>query len=59
LSSVAQILPGHSIKYYLNELPYCVGLQLQSVGLAKNGTKFTTITTDETIVENIDNFFGL
>jgi len=51
LASVSQIIPGKSIDYYLGELPYCQGLQLQTLELAKNGVNFDTKTK-----ENSNNF---
>jgi hypothetical protein len=47
LASVSQIISGRSIDYYLGELPYCQGLQLQALDLAKNGVNFDTSTNEK------------
>tara|TARA_R100000808_G_scaffold260_2_gene1557 strand:+ start:4199 stop:4375 length:177 start_codon:yes stop_codon:yes gene_type:complete len=47
LASISQILPGRSVDYYLGELPYCQGLQLQAIELAKNGIDFDTPTNEK------------
>jgi len=46
LASISQILPGKSIDYYLGELPYSQGLQLQALDLSKNGVNFDTKTKE-------------
>ncbi len=40
LASVARVIPGHSIDFYLGELPYAQGLQLQTIDAARQGVKF-------------------
>lgn len=44
MASLARVLPGHSIDYYLGVIPYAQGLQLQSIDLARQGVKFEGIT---------------
>tara|TARA_R100001530_G_scaffold102134_1_gene71007 strand:+ start:381 stop:551 length:171 start_codon:yes stop_codon:yes gene_type:complete len=44
VASLARVLPGHNIDYYLGAVPYAQGLQLQSVDLARQGVKFEGIT---------------
>lgn len=46
MASLSQIIPGKSIEYYLNELPYAQGLQFQSIELGKNGCEFEAISKD-------------
>tara|TARA_R100001082_G_C4296646_1_gene130563 strand:- start:479 stop:649 length:171 start_codon:yes stop_codon:yes gene_type:complete len=40
LAAIAEVLPGFSIDYYLGELPYAQGLQLQTISMAKQGIEF-------------------
>jgi len=43
VASLSQVLPGKSIDFYLNELPYCQGLQFQTIDFARNGCSFNTV----------------
>jgi len=44
VASVARVLPGHSINYYLYRLPFAQGLQLQTIDAARQGVKFEDTT---------------
>ena len=58
IAAVSDILPGHSIDYYLCELPYCQGLQLQTASYAKNGIEFEE-SIDIKDSKEIAGFFNL
>lgn len=40
------MIPGHDVEFYLGELSYARGLQLQSIDQARNGVKFEQVASD-------------
>ena len=58
IAAVSNILPGRSIDYYLGELPYCQGLQIQTMDYAQNGVEFENASIMQNAKE-IAGFFDL
>lgn len=54
VAALSRVLPGHSVDYYLNVLPYPQGIQLQAIDSARQGMKFQSsdpILTGESFAE--------
>jgi hypothetical protein len=45
VAALSRVLPGHSVDWYLNCLPYSQGLQLQAIDCARQGVKFQQLLT--------------
>ena len=44
VAALSRVLPGHSVDWYLNNLPYSQGIQLQAIDWARQGVKFHNST---------------
>tara|TARA_R110002051_G_scaffold254960_1_gene314003 strand:- start:3780 stop:3968 length:189 start_codon:yes stop_codon:yes gene_type:complete len=45
VAALSRVLPGHSVDWYLNNLPYSQGIQLQAIDCARQGVKFQQTST--------------